>query len=351
MRVAVVGAGIFGVTVALKASKAHDVDLYDASYQILAAASRTNQLRLHRGYHYPRSGETTTELLNSISSFEQEFADATVDGFTHYYSIAREDSHMSPQGYLDFCDEHALEYEIVDDLPYVSRDTIALTIKVREDLLDYAALYKICERRISKSSIRLLLSRPFSQKLIDQYDAVINCTYANTNLLLPEAERRQYKFQVCEKIVVRMPGETKDMSIVVLDGPFMCVDPYGLTGKSLLGNVVHAIHASNVGTYPKIPEELRPALNQGELKSPPATNFDKFIEHGMQYLPALAQAEYLCSMFTVRTVLADVESTDKRPTLINKVGDKIINVFSGKIDTCVTAAAECVKILEEEIAG
>ena len=50
MKIAVVGAGIFGVTIALKLDKVHDVTLYESSRDIMTAASRTNQLRLHRGF-------------------------------------------------------------------------------------------------------------------------------------------------------------------------------------------------------------------------------------------------------------------------------------------------------------
>ena len=33
-----------------------------------------------------------------------------------------------------------------------------------------------------------------------------------------------------------------------------------------------------------------------------------------------------------------MEETDERPTLVRKINDKIISVFSGKIPTCVNAA-------------
>ncbi len=57
-KIAVVGAGIFGITTALKLSEKHEVDLYEANSDIMQAASAINQFRLHRGYHYPRSPQT-----------------------------------------------------------------------------------------------------------------------------------------------------------------------------------------------------------------------------------------------------------------------------------------------------
>ena len=58
-RCAVVGGGIYGVTVATKLKvSGYDVHLYEAENDILNRASGINQYRIHRGYHYPRSMET-----------------------------------------------------------------------------------------------------------------------------------------------------------------------------------------------------------------------------------------------------------------------------------------------------
>jgi hypothetical protein len=54
-------------------------------------------------------------------------------------------------------------------------------------------------------------------------------------------------------------------------------------------------------------------------------------------------------MFTVRTVLPGVEGTDARPTLVRRVSERMITVFSGKIATCVGAAAEVASLVEERL--
>ena len=48
-------------------------------------------------------------------------------------------------------------------------------------------------------------------------------------------------------------------------------------------------------------------------------------------------------MFTFRTVLPNKDSDDARPTLVEEIGDKMFNLFSGKIGTCVDAATEVIK--------
>ncbi len=348
MRIAVVGAGIFGVTIALKLDDSHDVTLYETSRDIMTAASRTNQLRLHRGYHYPRSPDTVSALLSSIDFFVDEYRKSVVDDYDHYYCIAKEGSKVSPDQYLKFCDKFDLSYEIIDNFEHVNNDKIALTVKVKEALLDYQSVYNTCWRRLMKSKVKRLWATTFTKDDLEKFDIVLNCTYANINNLLDEENRLDYQFEVCEKIGVEMPIEVQDKSIVIMDGPFMCVDPYGRTGLSLLGNVVHAIHYTNVGHFPKVPVSMTRDLNQGFVQNPVETNWEKFIQTGKDFIPSLSKAEYKGSMYTVRAVLPNMDDTDGRPTIVSSSGPKIINVFSGKIDTCVMAAKDIIDKLSEE---
>lgn len=91
MKIAVVGAGIFGITSAIKlAQEGHKVDLYERNkvdlYErnsdILSAASGINQYRLHRGYHYPRSKSTALSSKYSEDSFRKEYGEAILDNNT-----------------------------------------------------------------------------------------------------------------------------------------------------------------------------------------------------------------------------------------------------------------------------
>ena len=104
----------------------------------------------------------------------------------------------------------------------------------------------------------------------------------------------------------------------------------------MLGNVVHAIHETNVGTKPIVSDELKPYLNKGLIKNPKITNIDKFIESGVKYFgDEFADLEHIGSMYTIRAVLKDRDHDDARPTLVKSEEDKVYSLFSGKIDTCV----------------
>ena len=55
MRIAIIGAGFFGTTAALKLSKSHNVDLFEKKKDILNGASKINQFRFHLNNHFFKS--------------------------------------------------------------------------------------------------------------------------------------------------------------------------------------------------------------------------------------------------------------------------------------------------------
>lgn len=348
MKIAVVGAGLFGTMAAVRLVQAgFDVDLYEKNSDILTAASGINQYRLHRGYHYPRSKSTALSSRYAEDTFRMEFKEAVRDDNEHYYCIAKEGSRVSGEQYVNFCKECDLEHETAN-IDHVHGHMVDLVIKGKEAVIDPIKLRELCWEKIKKNKIKIHLNTAFLPHQIDEYDFVINATYANSNFILeryPDA-RRQYQFELVEKPVLRLSPKFKGMSIVVMDGPFFCIDPYGETDMHVMGNVVHAIHATNTGFFPEIPEEYKPLLNKGIVESPNVTRIEKFLETATSFMPDMKEAEYVGSMFTVRAVLPNVDATDERPTLVSKVSDKIIHVFSGKLGNCVEAADEVVRLIK-----
>jgi len=194
------------------------------------------------------------------------------------------------------------------------------------------------------------LSTRASESDLDAFDHVVIAAYANSNAPLPTShagKREQYQFELCEKPVVSLPESFGKMGIVVMDGPFMCVDPFGTSGNYVLGNVVHAIHKTSIGYEPEVPDEYKSLLNKGVVENPPLTNFDAFVESGSRYIPVLKQARHVGSMYTIRTVLPNLDKTDARPTLVHVLDDKYVRIFSGKIGNCVDAAKEVIAIIED----
>jgi len=325
----------------------YDVALYERHRRILSAASGINQYRVHRGYHYPRSSETGRYLLDTVSRFEDEYGDLLTEADRHLYAIAANGSLTTADQFLQFLDRHRLEYRLVED-ERVRASEIELLVEVTERLLDPHRLAVACRERLERSRIQLHLGVEATESSTADFDRVVVCGYATASSFfdLNPGLGQVSQFEVCEKPVVKMPRHFGRPSIVVLDGPFMCIDPVGRSEYFVMGNVTHAIHATNVGLRPVVPDHLAPLLDTGVVPAPRASRFDSFVASGSRYIPAMAEAEHVGSMFTTRTVLPDLERTDARPTIVHAVDDRIVSVFAGKLATCVDAADRVARLLE-----
>ena len=340
----VIGGGVFGLTSAIELSNnGYLVDVKEKSNTIMGGASSINQYRLHKGYHYPRSKETAQECLDGLYSFKRKYEDCVVNGdITHMYSIASEDSLINGDEYREFLDDMKLSYEEREPMPNCD-----LTIVADEELFCPKKLTESLEKKIQSSYINVELNT----EVIDleywkkEYDVVVIATYSDINQLLDD--KKWYQFELCEKPVVKLPKIFENTSIVIMDGPFMCLDPYQ-DEYHVLGNVKEAIHVWNEGTEPFWPHEYTKYLNKGLIKNPKPelTKIDKFIESGVKYFgDEFRDLEHIGSMYTFRAVLANRDHDDARPTLVNHEGDNVYTLFSGKIDTCVNAGRELMRTI------
>jgi len=337
----VIGGGIFGLSSAVELSNnGYLVDVKEMSDDIMGGASAINQYRLHKGYHYPRSKETAQECLDGLYTFKRKYQDSVVNGtITHMYGISSTDSMVSGDEYKNFLDEMKLPY--VERTPLPNCD---LTIVADEELFSPQKLKENIGNKLWGSYVNVETNSEVKSlnEYKEEYDIIVIATYSNINQLLDN--KKEYQFEVCEKPVVKLPKFFEKTSIVIMDGPFMCLDPYG--DNFVLGNVVHAIHETNVGTKPIVSDELKQYLNKGLIKNPKITNIDKFIESGVKYFgDKFADLEHIGSMYTIRAVLKDRDYDDARPTLVKHEEDNVYSLFSGKIDTCVNAGRELMKVI------
>jgi hypothetical protein len=148
--------------------------------------------------------------------------------------------------------------------------------------------------------------------------------------------------------VVRLDPDFAGLSIMVIDGPFGCIDPHGSTDLHVLGHVTETVHYANVGLTPEVPAMLRGWLGRGpELSKSSYTRMDRIRCALSRFVPAVNEADYVGSMLTIRTVLPNLERTDARPTLVDRLDDQVIRVFSGKIGTAVSAARQVTALLQD----
>ena len=336
MKAAVIGAGIFGCTAAIElARNGVEVDLFDRHGRILQGASRANCFRLHHGYHYPRDPQPG--LARDAARFATRFPEAVDRSARHYYCVAKNDSRTTGADLLAFCDQLGLPYEPASP-PQLLRSTIDTCVRVPEATVDVRVLRAALSRELV--GVRFHPNIVVDPDELTEYDWVVQATYGH-------GIGRVLQWEVCETAMVRLGAQFQGQSFVVLDGPFVCLDPMPGTDQHIVYDVTNSVHSTNVGTEPEIPEHLTQRIDWG-LVHTPHTRVEAMLQTARRFFRGIGMPEYCGSRFTVRAVLPGVDATDARPTLVERNG-RIISILSGKIATAVSAAEQVAALVREAV--
>jgi hypothetical protein len=341
LKIAVAGAGIYGATVAIRlADQGHSVDLFDP-LGVLRAASAINQHRVHAGYHYPRSPETIAEILEGRSEFREEFQRAIVKRSANYYAIPHEGSRTSSDEYEEIMAKHGLP--LVPCRPnWIDFDFIRKCYEVEEEIYDSDVLREMLTERIRARNVRFRQAEFRSETRCD-YDFVVFAVYGlgPSRLLFKSA-----KYQVAEKVLIRLPAALRRIAFVVIDGPFTGFDLYGSSSFSLFGSAEHTNHWSTNDSDAAVPPQYAELLNHPSYRPVDSTNFDAMRQACALSVPAAKEARYLGSRFTMRVVEDDPEG-DRRTLRLLEAAPGEFHLFSGKVVSAVKAA----RLISERIAG
>jgi hypothetical protein len=95
-----------------------------------------------------------------------------------------------------------------------------------------------------------------------------------------------------------------------------------------------------------VPDHLSKLIGKGIIRNPQHTRFKAMVDGLRPYIDGIGEAQHIGSAYMVRAVLANEESTDKRPTLVKALDDQVSTIFSGKIGTACDAAKKTLGIIE-----
>ena len=338
MKVAIVGAGFFGLTLGLFLSKKYKVQIFEKKKSIMNGASSANQFRFHLGYHYPRSQKTVREINKSKDSFVS-FYGSDVFGKTSNYYLLANDSLVKFDKYRKFLKKNNLYFKLIKNS--YNKNIINKNILSNEKILNYFTFRKKILSKIKQSNLIINFNTEFKKTNIKNFDKVIITTYANNNLLLKKLgikKLNDFKFELVEKILIKLPQKFSKKSYVVVDGKFVCVDPYLGTNYHLLSDVKTSKLETVINKFPIFKHKNKKYVNKGIIKNINISQFKNFIKRSTKYLPFLRDAKYVGSFFVVRAIMKNKERTDERTSSIKYHSKKIISILSGKWNNCVFLA-------------
>jgi hypothetical protein len=346
-KIAIVGGGIFGTTIALVLSPKYNVTLFEKTNDIMTVTSKKNQMRFHMGYHYPRSKITVKEIYSSISSFLKLYGKNILGNTKNFYFISKKKSKINFNQYINFLKKNNLSYRIVNS--FFQSQNISKPILTEEKTLNFFKLKKIILKLLKIKQIKIKFNTSINKVTYANYDKFILCAYSKNNEVLKQLgckKLKKYKFELVEKIIIKLPEIHKNKSYIVLDGKFCCVDPYLDTGLHLLSDNKNSKIEIIENKFPFFKNKKSRFLNKGIIKNIKYSRFHKFINHSSAYLPFLKEAKYIGSFFVTRCIQIKMERRDHRNSVIELFDNKkIITILAGKWNTAVFWANKIKKLI------
>ena len=155
--------------------------------------------------------------------------------------------------------------------------------------------------------------------------------------------KKKYKFELVEKTVVKLPKTFNNNSYMIIDGKFLCLDPYVGTKYHLLSSNKFSKIEIKKGYFPKFKSYKSNLIHKGLIRDKKYSNFLEIVNHGKNFLKFLDKAKFVGSFYLIRAIELNKENTDERLNRIDFVNKKIITLFSGKWNTSITTAKELLK--------
>ena len=346
--IVVVGGGLYGCATALHLRrKGAKVTLLERENALFRRASRWNQARIHRGYHYPRSVATATSCARNFDRFCREYAGAVRRGFSAIYAVAAQGSrvtrrqfesfaervgiplHPAPKDIAELFDTELVEAAYLVDEPVLDADALATQFKreLENEAVDVRCALEATA--IERDGDRLRV-RTASGALAA--DFVFHCGYAAFNGLASSVDPEAGLKQEIAEIAYVDPGPSlRNVGITLMDGPFFSLLPFPPLGLTSFTHVRYTRRGSWIDTGG--PE----ATARLAFSPPKRSNFPLMVGDAVRYVPTLKECRWFESRYELRTILERSTTDDGRPILLRRdpshprvfsvLGSKLDNVF------------------------
>lgn len=354
------GAGIFGMYATLLLAKKNlNVALIDIEDSPFKRASYINQARIHKGYHYPRSISTALKSSINYKRFCDDFLFAVNNKFKKIYGIAKDNSLVSPNQFEKFCDYINIPLKSIDPGLHFNKNRVEAAFETDEFSFDADKIKNwLIEQIQDKKNVSIFLKLnlidveivnnqyilSFNDDICITAPAVINATYASTNSILDKFNLSpiRLKYELCEMILVQPNRFIENVGLTIMDGPFLSLMPFGLTGYHSLSSVIYTPHCPSNEQLPTFKcQAYRKDCTPSDLKNcnncpvRPVTAWPYMKQQAKIYFNEQVYFSFEQSLFAIKTITASSEVDDARPTLIhtNSGTPFFMTVLSGKVNT------------------
>ena len=295
-KVAIIGAGFYGLMLGKMLSKKYQVDIFEEQDDVMTKASSQCQMRIHTGMMYPKNLKTALMCVKTFKPFMLKFKDAIVDDFKSIYAVAK-DSKTTSEEFIAIQKELGLPIKKIKNEFF---DNVESVFECNEFTFDL----NVIKNLLIKQNI-IFNKHISSLDELKGYSKIFICAYSGipellNNFNLPKIEG--FKTYQTEKIYYK--DNLDRTAICVVDG--------------------------NYFTTMCLPNEELKTLTATDLTTGnDFTNKDKVFERVKKFIPDI-QLEYSHSTFCPKSVIDNQREVFIRrdKNIYTILGGKITNVFS-----------------------
>lgn len=312
-KVAVIGAGFYGLMLANFLSKKYKVTVFEQGDIAMSKASSLCQMRIHTGMMYPRSVKTAINCLKTFEPFMLKFKDCIYDEFKSVYAVAK-DSLVDADSFYRIQKDLGLPIKKIQNECF---DNIEAVFECKEFTFDITKITKTLLSQCYNKDVEIKYNTKVNNlDELEEYEKIFLCNYAGINDILINTKLdpiESLKIIHSEKIFYK--DNLGDLAVTVVDGDYfstMCLPKKydgikTLTAAELTNNCI-------------------------KLNNEWQTNYEKAFDRVKYYIPDI-ELKYINSQFGEKAIV----DTQSRSCFIRKepyhkdvysiLGGKITNVF------------------------
>jgi glycine/D-amino acid oxidase-like deaminating enzyme len=344
----IVGAGFFGLRLAAEARLAGaSVLVVDQEQGPMLRASRNNQARVHRGFHYPRAYLTARRSAVGSARFMEEYPEAISSDFRSLYAIARNGSNVTPSQFEKFMS--VVGVDMADCRSEIENLFVPGTVSALYETDEPAfnadmvrrSLFESCKvagvRFLFDSNVLVSKSGPAkvycgSSEVEIEFDKCLVASYAGIGGA-DSPLRDQVDLQLTEMVLVDPGDGLKGLGLTVMDGPFFSCMPWPAAGLHSLSHVRYTPH--------RLLDDKEREDPYGFLRNYRLSASEQIMAASQTMCSALKGARIDRSVVEIKALPKRNASTDGRPILwaIHHDRPDVAFVLGSKLD-CVYDAEE-----------
>ena len=349
-KIAVIGAGAFGVATAIElAKKGHSVLLIEKDSEILKGGTANSQNRLHLGLHYPRDLETAIQSKLGFKKFSSRYPTVVRNNFPNYYAIAANGSRVNSKQFQNFALTAGINLKpLQSDLPFgIAAKSIEGIWECDEGVIDIDKFREVLRNELINQNIEIQKSAEITRivkestkwKLytstgteLGNFDYIVRATYGSDRIESLDVDLRQKHYEYHRTLILEVSSKCETKGVTIVDGDFLTVLPKGFSTNFLIYAPSLSVLDRHHGPAPK--------SNWKDSEQIVLNAENALVDRLYSWLPKFVISKVESRMITTRSIQPNVSQTDRRVSEVKWLNSTIVEVWSGKIDHCIEIAEE-----------